>query len=429
MRILAHPPETWNEELTNLYKKPVISITFQVTEDCCMACTYCYQHHKTPNKMTWETAKTVIDKILLLPEDKYASLILEFIGGEPLLEIDLISRITQYTLNKLIERNSKWLVGFRVSICSNGQLYFSQKVQSFIKKFNKFLSFSVSIDGDKEQHDECRIDINGNGTYNKAINAVKHYRENYGKLTETKMTSSPDSIEGLSKAIISLINNEFSCIYSNCIFEKGWDYSHATILYNELKKLADYLIDNNLYDKIYIRYFDEELYQPMDKDNNKNWCGGVLTKDTINFSIDYKGDIYSCIRYMESSLNSKQKPLIIGDIFNGYNKTIEQKENIKLLSNITRRSQSTDKCFNCPIAEGCAWCSGYNYEEFGTPNKRATYICPMHQATSLANVSLLNKLYKQLNIDKQFKMYIPKDWALNIINEEEYNTLLELSQG
>ena len=90
MRILASPPETWNEELTNLYNKPVISITFQVTENCCMACTYCYQHHKTPNKMTWETAKTAIDKILLLPEDKYTSLILEFIGGEPLLEIDLI---------------------------------------------------------------------------------------------------------------------------------------------------------------------------------------------------------------------------------------------------------------------------------------------------------------------------------------------------
>ena len=78
-----------------------------------------------------------------------------------------------------------------------------------MKKFNKFLSFSVSIDGDKEQHDECRIDINGNGTYDKAINAVKHYRENYGELTETKMTSSPNNIEDLNKAIRSLINNNF----------------------------------------------------------------------------------------------------------------------------------------------------------------------------------------------------------------------------
>ena len=429
MRILASPPETWNEIINRLYNKPVIYITFQITEDCCMACTYCYQHHKTSNKMTWEVAKTTIDKILDLPEDRYASIILDFIGGEPLLEIELIDQIVEYTLNELIRKNSKWLSAFRISICSNGQLYFSQKVQNFMKKFHNFLSFSISIDGNQENHDKCRIDKNGNGTYYNAIKAVNHYRENYGELFETKMTSSPDNIKDLYKAIENLINNNFSQIFSNCIFEKGWDYSHATILYNELKKLADYLIDNNLYDKIYIRYFDEELYHPMDNNNNKNWCGGVITKDTVNFSVDYKGDIYSCVRYMESSLNKRQEPLIIGNIFKGYNKTKEQQKNIQLLSNITRRSQSTDKCFNCPIAEGCAWCSGYNYEEFGTPNKRATYICPMHQATSLANVYLLNKIYKKLNIDKQFKMYIPKDWALNIIDEEEYNMLLELSQG
>ena len=144
-------------------------------------------------------------------------------------------------------------------------------------------------------------------------------------------------------------------------------------------------------------------------------------------SIDYKGDIYPCIRYMESSLNGRQKPLVVGNIFQT-EQNAEQIDNEKLLSNITRRSQSTDECFNCPIAEGCSWCSGYNYEEFGTPNKRATYICPMHQAASLANVYLLNKLYKKLNLNKHFKIYIPKDWALNIIDEQEYNMLLKLSQ-
>jgi len=40
----------------------------------------------------------------------------------------------------------------------------------------------------------------------------------------------------------------------------------------------------------------------MDEDDNDNCCGGT---GTDNFSIDYKGDIYPCIRYMESSLNGK----------------------------------------------------------------------------------------------------------------------------
>ena len=40
------------------------TITFQVTEDCCMKCTYCYQHNKKPNVMSFEIAKQFIDDLL-----------------------------------------------------------------------------------------------------------------------------------------------------------------------------------------------------------------------------------------------------------------------------------------------------------------------------------------------------------------------------
>ena len=145
-------------------------------------------------------------------------------------------------------------------------------------------------------------------------------------------------------------------------------------------------------------------------------------------AINYKGNMYPCIRYMDSSLNNKQKALNIGNIYTGYLITEEEKENYNLISNITRRSQSTDECYYCPIGEGCSWCSAYNYEEFGTPNKRATYICCMHKARSLANVYYWNTLYKYLNIDKKFTMHLPKEEALKIIDEQEYNYLLNLSQ-
>lgn len=163
----------------------------------------------------------------------------------------------------------------------------------------------------------------------------------------------------------------------------------------------------------------------MDENDNQNWCGGT---DMDMIAFDYKGDIYPCIRYMESSLNNRQKAIKVGNIDTGYLSSLEEKENLKLISNITRRSQSTNECFYCPIAAGCAWCSGYNYEEFGTPNKRATYICCMHQARALANVYYWNTLYKYLNIDKQFKMHIPKEWVLNIIDEQEYDYLLQLNK-
>jgi hypothetical protein len=46
---------------------------------------------------------------------------------------------------------------------------------------------------------------------------------------------------------------------------------------------------------------------------------------------------------------------------------------------------------------------------------------------SLANVYYWNSLYKYLDIDKVFKMYLPKEKALKIISEDEYNYLLNLS--
>jgi hypothetical protein len=93
------------------------------------------------------------------------------------------------------------------------------------------------------------------------------------------------------------------------------------------------------------------------------------------------------------------------------------------MDNITRRSQSTDECFNCPIADGCAWCSAYNYQKFGTPEHRATFICCMHKARALANAYYWNKVYRIVDPCKRFKINIPKEWALEIIDEDEWNLL------
>ena len=407
------------------------TITFQVTEDCCMACTYCYQNNKSKNKMTFETAKRFIDDLLA---DKYEcatakkshAVVFDFIGGEPLLEIDLIEQICDYMVLNMIKLNHPWLYFFKISIGSNGLLYNTPKVQKFFNKYGNLLSLTISIDGNKQLHDACRVDLNGEGTYDRAIDAVHKYKEKYGVVPITKMTVAPGNVNYIYDAIVNLVNEDYNQILLNCVYENVWNNNHATILYNELKKVADYLINNNLYNKIYVRMFEEGFYSPMEETDNRNWCGGV---ENVSIALNHTGNIYPCIRYMESSLNQRQRPIIIGDIYNGYNNMGIHKENIEKISNITRRSQSTDECFYCPIATGCGWCSAYNYEEFGTVNKRATYHCCMHKAESLANVYYWNTLYQYLGIDKTFEMHIPKEWALEIIDEDEYNYLKILSKG
>lgn len=434
---LPIPSESFHDMLLTLYpeqgllNKKVRQVTFQVTEDCCMACTYCYQHKKTNNKMTFEVAQKFIDDLLA---DKYDcintsntfGINFDFIGGEPFLEIELIEQICDYIFQRMIELRHPWLYYCRMSMSSNGILYSTPKVQKFFQKYGRLTSLGISIDGNKILHDACRIDLNGQGTYDRAIQAAHDYKKMFGSLPSTKMTIAPENVNFLFDAILNLINEGYTTIMLNCVYENVWNNQHALILYNQLKNISDYLIKNDLYNKIYIRMFEEDNFQPMEESHNENWCGGV--SDT-NLSVNYTGNLYPCVRYMESSLNYRQKPIIVGNVNEGYLSTEEHKINHQQVSNITRRSQSTDKCFYCPIAAGCSWCSAYNYEEFGTANKRATYICCMHQAMSLANVYHWNNLYKYLNIDKNFVMHIPKEWALEIIDIDEYQYLLNLSKG
>jgi hypothetical protein len=82
------------------------------------------------------------------------------------------------------------------------------------------------------------------------------------------MTLSPNNVHYTYKALVNLINEGYSQVPFNCIYEQGWDYSHAKILYNELKKIADYLLENNLYNKVNIKMFNESWYSPMNENDN-----------------------------------------------------------------------------------------------------------------------------------------------------------------
>lgn len=424
--------ESYPDYLIRLYPKEfkstnsILNLTFQVTEDCCMACTYCYQHNKSHNRMNFVTAKQIIDNLLNNDEcyntTEVNGLIIEFIGGEPFMEVGLMNQICDYYFQQAIKLRHRFLKHTRISVSSNGLLYFQEKVQKFIKKYRNYLSLTISIDGCKELHDTCRFDLEGRGTYDRAIAAAMDLRKSQGDNIETKMTLSPDNIGYTFDAIKNLIDLGYQIIHLNCVYEEGWELQHATTLYYQLKQIADWLFENDAFKKYSVSMFNENFFKPLPPSENNNWCGGVCNG---MLAFDYKGSAYPCIRYMGSSLNGKQIPYSIGTV-DGLFLTPEEKEKRDILTSITRRSQSTDECFNCRIATGCGWCSGYNYECFGTPNRRATYICWMHKARSLANAYYYNKGYKLLGEDTRLEIYLSGADALQIIPEQEWKELNSL---
>lgn len=442
IEVIMKKVEQYQDRIARLFPQPydgekklARTVTFAVTQKCSLRCTYCYQSqelHAHGHIMPFEVAKKFIDLILSYKtkeDNEYINienspaLIIEFIGGEPLLEIDLIDKITNYFLTRLIELHHPWATKYMISICSNGTEYFKPKVQEYFNKHKHHLSFSITIDGDKELHDSCRKFPNGQGSYDIAMAAVKDWVSK-GNYMGSKITVAPANVEYVYKAVKSIIENDYDDININCVFEEGWTVEHAKILYYQLKQLADYMIQNNLVESHRVAMFDDSLFESLPEEENQNWCGGLGSM----LSVDYKGDIYPCIRYMENSLQGDQKPLIIGNVDEGILVNQCQKDCFHCMQSVTRRSQSTDECWNCPIAKGCAWCSAYNFQVFGTVNKRATFICIMHKAIALANVYFWNKYYKTNNIDKVFKNNVPDEWSLEIIDKDELKLLKDLEK-
>ena len=409
------------------------TVTFQVTDNCNLKCTYCYQINKGTRKMSFETAKAFVD---VLVKESYEpgsfvdinttpGIIVEFIGGEPLLEIDLIDEICEYIKWKLISENHPWANRFLFSMISNGVEYFDPKVQDFIDRNRDRLSFSISLDGCKPLHDMCRVFPDGQGSYDLAEAGCLHYKQNYNPDMLTKMTICPENLTWTYEAFLNLVRLGYPVIHGNCVYEKGWTVNHATILYDQLKQIADYILDNNLENYLEFTMLDEASCKPQSLVDNKNYCGST----GCMLCCDPDGNIAPCVRFLKSSLGENVGDFTIGHIDSGLGKSDIDKRNVETLDAITRESQSSKECMECPIATGCGWCTAYNYQETGSVNKRCTYICWTHRARSLANVYYWNKVHIKNNESERYRLYLPKEIALEIISEEEYDMLLELADG
>ncbi len=421
--------ELYNEQLQIFPNKEMLvpSITFQVTDNCNLRCSYCYQINKGNHRMPFSIAKDFIDLLIennektkqYIDTKNTLGVVLDFIGGEPFLEIELIDQILEYFQKATIEANHPWQYHWKASFSSNGTLYFNPEVQHFLKKYLDKIGLSITIDGNKQLHDSCRKFPDGSGSYDLAIAAVKHYTNELHGRMGSKITLAPENIQYTFEAIKEFIEFGYTDIHGNCVYEKGWELKHAKIFYQQLKQLADYIINNDLEEKIYCSLFVPHFFHPKPLDDTQNWCGG----NGRMVALDYKGDIYPCIRYMESSLGPTIKPIIIGNVSKGFLYTPEQIECVTCLKNINRLNQSTEECINCSIAEGCSWCQGYNYQDSGDFNHRATYICIMHQARALANAYYWNKCYIKHNDKERMHLYLEDEKALQIISLEELNKI------
>ncbi len=371
------------------------NITFIVTKDCQLACKYCYLVGKNEKeRMSWEVAKKAIDYILDNEADfNQESVIWDFIGGEPFLEIDLIDKICDYIKIELYRRNHHWFNSYRFSFSTNGINYDSEKVQNFVKKNREHLSIGITIDGTKQKHDLNRIwkgEGEERGSYEDVVRNIPLWLEQFPGAA-TKVTISSADIPYIKDSVLHLYSLGIKEVNINCVFEDVWAEGDDALFENQLTELADAIIEGDYYKNYACSFFTENMGKPLDCVlENQNWCGAGMM-----LSIDAAGNFYPCTRFAQYSLRSK-KAWIIGNIHDGIDKN-----KLRPFLTLDRCTQSTQECIDCEVGSGCAWCQGENYDAADTPTvyQRATAICKMHKARVRANNYYWNKLYRKLELE------------------------------
>lgn len=373
------------------------NITFIVTKDCQLACKYCYLVGKNEKeRMQWATAKKAIDYILNNEHDSQfsnESVVFDFIGGEPFLEIDLIDKICDYIKTELFSRNHHWFNSYRFSFTTNGINYDSEKVQNFIAKNREHLSIGITIDGTQQKHDLNRIwkgEGEEKGSYKDVVRNIPLWLEQFPNAA-TKVTISSADIPYIKESVLHLYSLGIHEVNINCVFEDVWNEGDDIKFEEQLMQLADEIIDDDFYKDFVCSFFWEQMGKPMDcQRENNNWCGAGRM-----LAIDAAGNFYPCTRFAQYSLRDK-KAWIIGNIHDGIDKN-----KLRPFLTLDRCTQSTQECIDCEVASGCAWCQGENYDAADTPTvyQRATAICKMHKARVRANNYYWNKLYRKLELE------------------------------
>lgn len=148
------------------FKDNGFSLTILPTLDCNFRCTYCYQEHQ--NKvMTTEVEEAVVRLVeeRIRPNEP---LRITWFGGEPLLSLKKILRLTEKFEQICEQRESSYSAG----MITNGFLL-SRKVTQQLR--NAKVGFlQITLDGVKEAHDKKRFLSNGMGTYDRIMRNIEN---------------------------------------------------------------------------------------------------------------------------------------------------------------------------------------------------------------------------------------------------------------
>lgn len=390
-----------------------------VGSSCNLKCKYCYQD---PDYIAKKASLDYIERYFraIYNENNPARITenernsISFIGGEPFLYMDIISRATDLFFN-LVDNCIFTGKHKEIFIISNGTLLDTDKVQAYLKKYGSYIKLAVSCDGCKIAHDKNRTDKLGIGTFDK----VYHNYINFANVKEKFFgaTITYNTVAYIADTIRFFTENDFE--HTLCLVHDVTPDVHITkeTYINQLDTIIDWYTQKNdawvaahrvkFGSKDYKAQFIDEHMTRHQSNTIDKWCMLHVDGKVIRNSHQYED--WNDVNFQTS---------IIGDMSKDFN--LDFAKFLTPLNHTTIYDRDSI-CYKCPI--GCAsyyLCNGYN-----------TTNCDFHIFFYVLQTFLTAYWLKQVKNEEKYKdvrwnFVISKEMALKVISEQQYNYITDL---
>ena len=159
-------------------KRPAVvkALCLHVAHTCNLNCSYCFasqgKYHGERALMSYEVGKQALD-FLIANSGSRRNLEVDFFGGEPLMNWEVVKRLVAYARTQEGIHNKN----FRFTLTTNGMLIDDDVIDFCNREMSNVV---LSLDGRREVHDRLRVDYAGKGSYERIVPKFKKLVEARG---------------------------------------------------------------------------------------------------------------------------------------------------------------------------------------------------------------------------------------------------------
>ncbi len=320
------------------------ALCMHISHTCNLNCSYCFasqgKYHGERAMMSFEVGKQAFD-FLIANSGNRKNLEVDFFGGEPLMNFDVVKQLVAYA--RSIEK--KYNKNFRFTLTTNGMLIDDDVIEFANREMSNVV---LSLDGRKDIHDRFRVDYAGNGSWEKIVPKFqKLVKERGGKdyyMRGTFTHTNPDFLEDI-KTMLDLGFTELSMEPVVCA--EG-DPSELTkedlpIVLEQYEKLAHLMLERDREGRPFTFYhYMIDLTGGPCIYKRISGCGS----GTEYMAVTPWGDLYPCHQFVG------EEKFKLGDIWNGVDNTEIQEE--FACCNVYARPECRDCWARLYCSGGCA---------------------------------------------------------------------------